>query len=176
MGVLQKPAISLAAGGKRIAVARSALIGPILGKSSVDVYASNAKIFSLWEDFCDFPIFIYPFADGKRFLCDYDDDVAMLDFVVDFNPPKITDPSLPEWPTNLELRENLERMATNIVFDTKATVRLPTYAELAEVRRYLEDPTSTPTPVKAAYLRVLYFGVNEGLLSDLASDRSSVWP
>ena len=71
--------------GKAIAVAKRSFFALMLTESSLNVYAGTNKMFSLWEDSFDGPVFIYPFADGKRFFCDYDYDVAMLDFVVDFS-------------------------------------------------------------------------------------------
>src|SRR6185295_13765371 len=83
--LFQCPSIPLMVDGKVVAVARRSFIRPILNGGSVDVYVGEKRKFSLAQNFLDCaPIFIYPFADGQRFLCDVDDDVAMLDFVVDF--------------------------------------------------------------------------------------------
>ena len=82
--LFQRPSVLLKVDGKIIAVVRQPFLRPIWNEGSADVYVGKEKIFSLWEDFFDGPMFIYAFADGKRFLCDYDDDTAMLDFVVDF--------------------------------------------------------------------------------------------
>jgi hypothetical protein len=169
--LLQKPFVVLKVNGKTTAVARQFFIDPILSDSSADVYAGKEKIFSLREDFFDTPIFIYPFADGERFLCDYDDDVAMLDFIVDFRASATNELNTFQWPQNYQVRIDLLRMATNVVFDTKGIVRLPNYDELQEVSSYLTSPTSTP--IKAGYFN---FWPKEILLLDLATNRDSDWP
>jgi hypothetical protein len=170
----QKPFIWLEANGKVVAVVRQFFLGPVLSDSSADVYAGKKKIFSLREDFFDAPLFIYPFADGKRFLCDYDDDVAMLDFIVDFRVSNTNELNSPKWPSDNELRANLARMATNVVFDTQGIIRLPTYAELQEVSSYLTN--TTPSPIKAGYFQLITSGAKTDLLLDLATNRQSIWP
>src|SRR5579862_5990409 len=118
--------VSLMVNGKTVAVVREPFYSS-WNDRPVDVYAGKDKLFSLREDFWDCPIFIYPFADGKRFLCDYDDDTAMLDFVVDFNIPTTNGTSLLKWPTDDYVRGVLFWGATNVTFNTKGIVRLPTY-------------------------------------------------
>jgi hypothetical protein len=90
--LFQKPYVSLMVNGKVVAIAKRPFIQPIRN-GATDIYVGNEKIFSLWQDFFDFPCFIYPFTDGKRFLCDYDDDTSMLDFVVDFSNPGTNSPN-----------------------------------------------------------------------------------
>jgi hypothetical protein len=174
LGLIPKIAMSLKVNGKTIGVARESFIGAIRNNRSASVYIGNKKIFSLREDFFDEPVFVYPFADGKRFLCDYDYDVAMLDFVVDFNGSATNQLDSSQWPLDNELRIQLARMATNVVFDTKGIVRLPSCAELQEVSSYLTG--TSPISVKAAYFDFLPYWDKDGLLLDLATNRSSNWP
>jgi len=176
--LFQKPYISLMANGKIIAVVRQPFLRPIWNDSSADVYVGEKKMFNLWENFMDgSPVFIYPFADGKRFLCDYDDDTSLLDFVVDFRDSATSEPRSSGWPPNDNVMGNYVRtyMAsriTNVVFDTKGVIRLPNYAELQEVSSYLTS--TTPTPIKAGYFE--FFWDKKSLLLDLATNRQSVWP
>jgi hypothetical protein len=80
--LFQKPFMPLIVNGKVIAVVRQPFLRPIWNDGSADVYVGGNKIFSLPENFLDgSPVFIYPFADGRRFLCDYNDDTSLLDFV-----------------------------------------------------------------------------------------------
>jgi hypothetical protein len=174
--LLQKPYVSLMVNGKVVATAKRPFIQPIRD-GATDVYVGKEKIFSLWQDFFDFPCFIYPFADGKRFLCDYDDDTSLLDFVVDFRDSATNEPRSSGWPPNDNVMGNYVRtyMAsrmTNVVLNTKGIVRLPTYAELHEVSGYLTG--TNQAQIKAGYFN--FFGSKESLLLDLATNRQSVWP
>jgi hypothetical protein len=173
LGIIQKPLVGLSVNGRIIATARRSFVGPVFGKSSTDVYLGKEKIFSLHQDFFDWPSFIYPFADGKRFLCDYTGDTEALDFVVDFTGTDTNQSNLLQWPTDEQLRDQLLNMATNAVFDTKGVVRLPNNAELKELAHYLT--TTTPGPIKAASLDFINFGTKQ-LLLDLATNRQSIDP
>lgn len=168
--LLQKPYVSLMVNGKVVATAKRPFIQPIRD-GATDVYVGKEKIFSLWQDFFDFPCFIYPFADGKRFLCDYDDDTSLLDFVVDFSASATNEPSSFSWPPDNYARTYMASRITNVVFETKGIVRLPTYAELHEVSGYLTG--TNQAQIKAGYF---FFGSKESLLLDLATNRQSVWP
>jgi hypothetical protein len=134
----------------------------------------------LWGDLFDFPLFIYPFADGKRFLCIDDDDTAMLVFVVDCGGSATNLPYLPQWPPDDYTRTYLAQRATNVVIETKGTVRLPSYAEVQEVSRSLVD--LTPRRLNAASFPCWDLGVyryylpKEFLLRQLQTNRQSVWP
>jgi hypothetical protein len=177
--LFQKPLVLLEVNGKVVAVARQFFLQPVLTDSSVDVYAGKKKIFSLWEDFFDGPIFIYPFADRKRFLCDYDDDTSLLDFVVDFRDSATNGPRSSGWPPNDNVMGNYVRTCmasriTNVVFDTQGIIRLPTYAELQEVSSYLTN--TAPNPIKAGYFQLIASDTKKDLLLDLATNRQSVWP
>lgn len=174
LGIIQKPFVLLAVNGKTVAIVKQPFIGPVFTDASVDIYAGKNKLFSLWEDFADGPMFIYPFPDGKRFLCDYDDDVARLDFVVDFRNSTNSPPDSSQWPPDSNVRECLARQATNIIYDTTASVRLPTYQELQEVSEFLHGKETVP--IKAGYLSLMPVGSKEMILLDLAPNRNSVWP
>jgi hypothetical protein len=176
--LFQKPYVPLMVNGRIIAVARQPFLRPIWNDSSADFYVGKKKVFSLWENFLDgSPVFIYPFADGKRFLCDYDDDTSLLDFVVDFRDSATSEPRSSDWPPNDNVMGNYVRSymvsrITNVVFDTKGVVRLPHYAELQEVSSYLTS--TTPSQIKAGYFE--FFWAKKRLLLDLAANRQSVWP
>jgi len=152
--LFQKPSVPLMVNGKVIAVARQPLFRPIWSDSSAEVYVGKEKIFSLWENFLDgSPVFIHPFADGKRFLCDYNDDTSLLDFVVDFSASGTNKINSYEWPPDYYARTYMASRMTNVVYDTKGIIRLPNYAELQEVSGYLNS--TTPTQIKAGYFNFL---------------------
>ena len=174
LGIIQKPAVSLAVNGKTVAIVKQPFIGPIFADASADVYFGKSKLFSLWKDFFDGPMFIYPFSDGKRFLCDYDDDTAMLDFVVDFRDMTTNVLDSFQWPTDSYVREYLARRATNVVYDTAGSIRLPTCQEIQEVSDYLKGKGTAP--IKAGYLSFIPFRDKESMLLDLATNRNNVWP
>ena len=169
--VLQKPYVRLKVDNRVVAVVRQPFVQPILGEGFADIYAGKEKIFSLREDFWDDPDFIYPFADGKRFLCDYCGDTAQLDFVVDFGAINTNDTSSPKWPLDEQLRAS---KATNIVCDTKGTVRLPNYEEVQEVLAYVTS--INPNGIKAGYLGIYNMGIKKCLLIDLATNREGLDP
>lgn len=164
--------------GEAVAIAKRS-IAPILNGGVVRVYRDK-ELFGLWEDAFDLPIFFYPFADGQRFLCDYDFDTAMLVFVVDSNPSNADKLDSDKWPSDVQLRENLARMATNVVLETRCLVRLPTYAELQEVSNYLAGATSGQ--IKAGSFPFCDLGLyrsyatKKDLQLDFAADRQSYWP
>jgi hypothetical protein len=164
--------------GKKIVAVRSII--PSFNNGVVDVYVEKEKVFSLWEDWCDGPLFIYSFADNRRFYCDFDYDTAMLEFVVDLDETRTNPPEHAEWPVDRSLRVDLARFATNVVLETKGVVRLPTKVELDEVRDYLSRASASK--IKAASLPYFDFGFYRGysdrdlLLLDLATNRQSAWP
>jgi len=168
-------------GGKKI-VARRSMI-PSLKDGKVDVFVGEEKIFSLWEDFCDGPRFIYPFADGYRFFCDYNNDTAILDFVVDLDPSRAnlgTNWLTANWPGSYEVRRDLARFATNVAFGTTGTIRLPTDEELKELRDRLSRRSEAE--IKTASIPNIDFGFLRGdadrsrLLLDIATNRQNYWP
>ena len=165
--------------GKIVAVVKRSSLRSNWGYCSADVYVEGKKIFSVPEnDSLDGGVtFIYPFADGKRFLCDYDNDTSMLDFVVDFRDSAKNEPRSSGWPPNDNVMGNYVRtyMAstiTNVVYAPKGVVRLPNYLELQEVSSYLAS--TNPTQTKAGYFD--FFSTKKSLLLDLATNRQSVWP
>lgn len=171
---LRKSGVPLVANGKTIAVAKESFFLP-WKDGELDVYAGNTNLFSIWEDFFDFPVFIYPFADGNRFLCIDDDDTSVLVFVVDFNPSATNDAQSPLWPPDSYVRTYIAGRMTNVVMNTKGFVRLPTLSELQETSSYLANSRSGQIEKNS-------FGVynsrwpNQKLLSELATNRNSVWP
>jgi len=173
--IFQKPITHFKNNGKVVAVARRSVFAPILNDGTIDIYSGKERVFSLWEDFFDSPVFIYPFADGKRFLCDYDDDTAMLDFVVDLNASNSNRADSANWPSDEYLRSNLARMATNVVFNTTGIVRLPNHEELQEV----SDSLASANPKRESggyFFLILGNWDKEFLLRDLATNRQSFWP
>ncbi len=178
--LFRKYRVPLVSNGKTVAIATRPLFIPFLGEGQCDVYAGHDKIFSLWEDSFDGPSFIYPFADGKRFLCDYDYDVSILVFVVDFDVLVTNAPNASRWPVDDYVRGSLYEGATNVVIETKAHIRLPSYEEVKEVFDYFSS--LTPSQMKIHCLPGADFGLfriypsKDILLPDLAADRDSVWP
>lgn len=166
----QKHTVLLVSHGKTIAIAKQPFLKP-WGDGQMDVYAGKTKVFSLWEDAFDGPVFIYPFADGKRFLCDFDDDTAMLDFIVDLRTTGTNDLDQLTWPPDGYVRNYIASRATNVVFNTKGFARLPSYGELQEVSSYLTSGTSEK--IYANCFRV--FGNRNSILLDLATNRQSAW-
>lgn len=165
-------------GGKRAVASRSII--PAWNDGSLNICVSKEKVFSLGEDFFDGPIFVYPFADGRRFLCDYNYNTAILVFVVDLNATGTKAAGSSEWPPNGELRSFLEQGATNVVLQTKGMVRLPSYAELREITDYVSRATAGQ--IRTESLPYCDFGFyrhcvsKEFLLLDLATNRQSYWP
>jgi hypothetical protein len=163
------------ANGHKISVQRSAT--PFWKEGSTTVFKDDEKVFSLWRDFFDDPIFIYPFDDGKRFLCDYDYDTAILVFVVDLDTGHTNLPGPSRW--SGELSSSLDHCATNVVLETKGVVRLPTDAELREARESVmpskENANSASPPHHHRGIYCASFPKKD-LLLHLADDRSSSWP
>lgn len=150
---------------------------PKWDNDGVDVYVGEEKVFRLQEDWPHASEFIYPFADGRRFFCDYDADTAMLDFVVDLDAH--TNVTV-NWPADHELRNRLEDRATLIVGQTKGVARMASDEELEEVRSYL---ALTPSDkIRAASLPFCDLGVwriyadRDHLLLDLSTNRQNYWP
>jgi hypothetical protein len=169
-----RPGVPLIANGKVIAVAKQPFYLP-WNNGELDVCAGKTNLFSVWEDFWDCPVFIYPFADGKRFLCIDDDDTSMLVFVVDLNPSATNFVQSPLWPSDDYVRNYIAGRMTNVVMNTKGIVRLPTYSELQETSSYLANPTREQT--KHGSFRVYSFHWSKQfLLPELDTNRNKVWP
>lgn len=144
------------------------------------VYSGKTNLFSLWDDFFDSPVYIYPFADGRRFLCIYDYDVAVLVFVVDFTGRPPSPDQLVDWPPNAETRQFLSMNATNVVLNTTGAIRLPL---LSEVREAASNVTMlTRSELEAKSFSTLDLGFyrdcwpKEGLLKALDTNRQRAWP
>ena len=153
--LFQKPSVPLMVNGKVIAVARQPFFRPIWSDSSAEVYVGKREnIQPVGKDFLDGgPVFIHPFADGKRFLCDYDDERSMLDFVVDFSASGTNKINSSGGLQTIMPETYMASRMTNVVYDTKGIIRLPNYAELQEVSGYLNS--ATPTQKKAGYFNFL---------------------
>jgi hypothetical protein len=106
-------------------------------EGDVDVYVENTKVFSLATDWCDKPVFVYPFADNKRFLCDYNLDGVKLMFVVDLDLTHTNFLKPTGRSTDGNHKIDLSSFATKVVFDGKYIVRPPRGAEMREVRESL---------------------------------------
>jgi hypothetical protein len=175
--LLRKRGVPLLCNGHAVAFAQRPWVMP-WSDNEFNVYDGKSKLFSLWGDFFDFPLFIHPFADGKRFLCIDDDDTSVLVFVVDFSVSTRNESS--RWPPNDYLRSYMAGRITNVVYNTTARVRLPEVAEVQEVSSNLE--TMPPDQFEASSFPSADFGLyrsywsKEGLLSELATNRQSVWP
>lgn len=175
--LFRKRTVPLFSSGKIVAIAKRP---PITWRDKpVPVYAGKTKLFSLWGGFFEFPLFVHPFPDGTRFLCVYDDDTAVLVFVVDLHGA-LGKSSEPGWPPNGYLRDYLARAATNIVIEKTVPVRLPSYAEVQEVSDSLKN--LAPSRFRAMSFPCADFGIYRGywpkaaLLNALHTNRQSVWP
>jgi hypothetical protein len=177
--LLRKDTVPLLSNGKVVATAKRPS-ATSWGGNKVGVYAGNSKIFSMLGDIWSFPIFIYPFADAQRFLCIYDDDTAVLVFVVDSNLSRTNALPSAEWPPNDYLRGYLAQRASSVVAETRCSVRLPSYAELEEASSNLVSMPprqfkATSFPCADLGLYRSYWG-KEDLLSALHTNRQGAWP
>jgi hypothetical protein len=161
-----------------IAIAKRSSL-PSWNDGAVRVY-QDKELFGLWADMFDFPLYIYPFSDMRRYLCIYDDDTSVLVFVVDFGISDTSTPVLSKWPSDDYVRTYMAQRATNVVMETGGLVRLPNYSELQEASSNLMS--LTPWQFKATSFPSSDFGfyrfywTKEQLLSELATNRNSVWP
>ena len=106
---------------------------------------------------------------------------SVLVFVVDF---WVADTNAPEFfqmaSLTIMLEHDIAKRATNVVMDTKGFVRLPNYSELQEASSNLMS--LTPWQFKTTLFPSGDFGIyrfywtKEDLLSELATNRNSVWP
>ena len=177
--LFRKRTVPIVANGKVVALGKRPFVMP-WRDNEFGVYAKDSKVFSLWGDSFNFPLFIHAFADGKRFLCIDDDDTAVLVFVVDLGATVTNTANSFGWPPDEYTRTHLARRATNIIIETKGQVRLPSYSEVQEASRSLAN--LTPRQLKAASYPCADFGVfrfywpKEALLNALNTNRHSVWP
>jgi len=173
-----KRTVPLVSHGRVVAVAKQPLTMP-WNDYKVDVYAGGSKIFSLWSDFFDCPEFIYPFADGRRFLCDYYGDTENLVFVVDWSPYGTNSLSSDKWPSDDFERRRMTQRITCLVTNTKGSVRLPNFDELQEASSNLLSLTSwqfrsASFPSGDFGIIRFYFSKAE-LLNDWRTNRQGSW-
>jgi hypothetical protein len=93
----RKYSVPLISPGKIVATATRPLAWP-WEENEFSVYVGRSKEFSLWGGIFNCPLFIYAFANDKKFLCIDNDDTAILVFVVDFANPHGKPLKSPEWP------------------------------------------------------------------------------
>jgi hypothetical protein len=175
----RKCSVPLLCNGKVRATAKRPLLLP-WKDNDVSVYVGKSNVFSVWVDLFDFPLFMYAFGDGHRFLCIYDYDTSVLVFVVDFSKSTANTTKAPEWPSDEYVRGVLFSGATNVVMNTTGLVRLPMYAELQEVSTNLTN--LTPKQVEAVCFPAIDLGLSrhywpqQKLLSALQTNRQACWP
>jgi len=177
--LLRKYSVPLKSGGKVMAVGTRPWFAP-WKYTYGDVYAGNSKIFAMGVDLFEFPIFVHPFPDGKRYLCIFDNDTIIPVFVIDLNPAVTNLGAAEFWPVDDYLHQTLIREMTNIVKESAGTVRLPTYQEVEETSRYIAGLSSFE--LKRESYPCADFGIcrfywnKEDLLPVLATNRTSAWP
>ena len=156
----------------------SCSVVPIIDDGEVNVYLGDQKIFGLWQDLFDSPLYIYPFTDAQRYLCVYNWDTAILVFVVDLDSSHTN--LAVNWPAKGKLRDDLENAATKVMLNSNVLARMPTDDELQEVRDHLSR--ASKVEIKAASLPYCDLGVCRSyedratLLLDLATNRQNYWP
>jgi hypothetical protein len=158
--------VKLRANGKVVAVFKSP---SALSWSDEEypVYAGETKLFSVWGDFFHCPLYVYAFADGKRFLFGDDDDTSILVFVVDLRSGSTNLPRSSDWPSDDYLRNYMENRAPNVMIEGSNYVRLPNIAEVREAASNIDNiPKLNLFPVFS----------KTSILDDLATNRTSVWP
>ncbi len=175
--VLRKRTVPLMSGGKTTAVAKHPFLW---GDIECPVYAGDIRFFSLWSDMFDTPWFIYPFADGRRFLCIYDNDTSVLVFVVDCRTKGANGGVSFGWPPDSYVRNYMADTAPKVVTNPAGIVRLPSLEEVKEAAKYIEN--LTPAQFERASFPTLDMGLyrfyipKADLLKQLDPNRKSVWP
>jgi hypothetical protein len=175
--LLRKRNVPIVSNGRIVAVAKRPL--PWSG-NEVGVYADGTKIFSLWADTFDFPVYVYPFGEGEKFLCIYDDDTSVPVFVVDLNTQATNIAAQSGWPPDGYTRNYLAQRATNCVVETKGRVRLPTCSEVQEAAQSIAK--MSPGEIRRTSFPATDFGVwrfywlKQAMLNAVATNRHSVWP
>jgi len=172
--VFRKRTVPIVSDGRVVAVAKRPFAFP-WSDNEFGVYVGKSKVFSLWGDIFDVPLFIYPFRDGQRFLCIYDYDVEDFAFVVDFSASATNTSRQTRWPSYDASRATMAAWATNVVLEAKGVARLPSYAELQEASSGLASLTSkqfraTSFPLWDAGIYRSY-ALRESLLVDLQTNR-----
>ena len=177
--LFRRNAVQIKCNAKAVAIAKRPSALAWRG-NKVDVCVGSSNMFSMLGDLWTFPVFIYSFPDAERFLCIYDDDTAVLAFVVDSDLSRTNALGAAEWPTNDYTRGILAQRATNVVVGTRCGVRLPRYTELQEASTYIAHMSSRQ--LKNASFPCADFGLyrfywpREALLSALHTNRGSCWP
>jgi hypothetical protein len=177
--VFRKHTVPLLSNGKMVAIATRPFVMP-WNDNEFTVYTDKTKLFGLWGDAFDGPVFIYPFNDNKRYLCVDDDDTCVLVFVVDFSFPSTNTARSFGWPLDVYTQNYMAGRSTNVVMDTKGYVRLPNYAEVQEVSDYLiglsqkQFKTMLFPSLDLGMYR--FYWSKAVLLSVLAANRTGAWP
>ena len=146
----------------------------------ITIQAEGTNVFGIWDGLFELPMFLYSFPGGDRFLCVYDDDTAVLVFVVDCGFPKTNAPGQALWPPDSYTRDCLAGMMTNVVVQSAGMVRLPTYDEVSEVSSAVR--TWTPKQFRSASFPAHNLGVykhyfpRDFVLNALDTNRQSCWP
>lgn len=169
----------LKSNGQTIAVLKVPFIWPT-GDYSFDVSTGGSNLFGMRGDFFGGPEFVHPFGDGKKFLCIYDNDTAMLAFVVDFTG-SVPNTSISEWwPQDGYCRGCLVRESTNVAFTTSGDIRMPALSEVREISDELKKmprkqflAESLPS-LDLGFYR--YYLPKDWILRQLDTNRTSVWP
>lgn len=176
--LFEKRTVPIISNGNIVAVAKQPFSLP-WNDYKVEVFVGKSKAFSLWADFFDSPRFIYPFADGQRYLCDYSADTADLIFIVDFGSSRTNVMNTDKWPSDDWTRTSFAKWITNVCCDTKGVVRLPNYSELQEASSNLVSLTSwqrktTSFPCRdLGFLR--FYQSKEDLIYGLRTNRELAW-
>src|SRR5579859_6394961 len=110
--------VVLTSGGGVVAVATEPA-GPPWSDRVVTFRVGGSNVFGVWKDLFDFPMFVYSFADTRRFLVVYDDDTSVPTFVVDCGGSGTNASKPPLWPPDDYTRQYLEQRATNLVVNSK---------------------------------------------------------
>ena len=121
--LFRRNAVQIKCNAKAVAIAKRPSALAWRG-NKVDVCVGSSNMFSMLGDLWTFPVFIYSFPDAERFLCIYDDDTAVLAFVVDSDLSRTNALGAAESPTNDYTRGILAQRATNVVVGD--SLRCPT--------------------------------------------------
>jgi len=175
--LFRKWTVGLKSEGKVVAIAKRPFLW---GDNEFPVYVGRSRIFSLWGDMFDGPWFIYPFADGQRFLCIDDNDTSVLVFVVDLKNSTTNAAGSFGWPPDEYARNYMAETAPKIVIGSKGSVRLPSYEEVQEAAKYVEKLTAAQLEGVSfpAFDLGLYrsYIPKKVLLKELDVNRHSLWP
>lgn len=167
----------LTTGGTSVTATRTA--GMPWDDKIITVKAGATNQFDIQDGIVEYPMLLYSFSDGQRFLCVYDDDISVLVFVVDFRASTNDVANQPLWPPSGHTREYLGWAFTNVVRSV-GSVRLPSYLEVQEVASNVAP--WKPSEYRASSFPYLDAGVYRGyvpkkfILMALATNRTELWP